>query len=217
MIDAEHRVNQTEAAKRPRWLMHLAIGITILVTCALIVDSDSVGSLEEDIFRAINGLPGALEPILWLVMQYGNVGAIPVAFVVALIFRHWPLSLSFAIGGAAKYLFAWLIKEIVVRYRPAQMLAEVQLRDAPTEGQAFVSGHATIAILLATLMHPYTTATWQRVVIWALAVLTCFGRVYSGAHLPLDVVGGAGLGVAIGAVIHLIIGTPDAPPPGEAD
>jgi undecaprenyl-diphosphatase len=32
--------------------------------------------------------------------------------------------------------------------------------------------------------------------------------VYVGAHLPLDVVGGAALGVAVGGAVHLLAGRP---------
>lgn len=35
-------------------------------------------------------------------------------------------------------------------------------------------------------------------------------RVYVGAHLPLDVTGGAGLGYAVAAAVHLIFGRPAA-------
>ena len=217
MSDTKDVIKETEAAKRPRWIAHLLTGIAILVTSGLLVDEYYVTSVEERLFHAINDLPGFLNPPLWVAMQWGNLAAIPVAVVIALIFRHWRLAVSFAVGGIAKLGMARLVKEIVIRYRPAQIIDRLELRDAPTHGQAFVSGHATIAVLLATLIHPYTTARWQRVTIWALAVLTCFGRMYAGAHLPLDVIGGAGLGVAIGAVIHLIIGTADAPRPEEPE
>jgi undecaprenyl-diphosphatase len=40
----------------------------------------------------------------------------------------------------------------------------------------------------------------------ALGVVVLFGRIYVGAHLPLDVVGGAALGAIGGATANLVIG-----------
>jgi sugar phosphate isomerase/epimerase len=42
---------------------------------------------------------------------------------------------------------------------------------------------------------------WGRVVAYALATLVGITRVVYGAHLPLDVVGGACLGIAVGCVV----------------
>jgi hypothetical protein len=38
-----------------------------------------------------------------------------------------------------------------------------------------------------------------------------FTRMYVGAHLPLDMVGGAALGLAVGALVRLLVGVPTGP------
>ena len=48
---------------------------------------------------------------------------------------------------------------------------------------------------------------WRWIVVGA-AGFVCLARMYVGAHLPLDVVGGAALGVAVGAIARLGFGRP---------
>jgi membrane-associated phospholipid phosphatase len=44
------------------------------------------------------------------------------------------------------------------------------------------------------------------VVLVLLATAVCLSRVHLGAHNPLDVVGGAGAGAAIGALLNIVLG-----------
>ena len=68
-----------------------------------------------------------------------------------------------------------------------------------------------MVIFAATaLVAPYLKG-WWKVLPWALAAAVCLSRMYLGAHFPLDVIAGAGLGMFIGGVLNLVLGVPRLP------
>src|SRR4029450_632988 len=90
----------------------------------------------------------------------------------------------------AKLVLEQTVKTMVDRQRPATSIGgDVELRgDVPTHGESLPSGHAALP--------------------WALVAIVILARVYVGAHNPLDVICGAGLGLAIGSCINLALGVP---------
>ncbi len=62
---------------------------------------------------------------------------------------------------------------------------------------------------LAMIVVPYLPGRW-RIVPWIVVALVGFIRIDVGAHNPLDVVGGVGLGVAIGGALNLMVGVPES-------
>jgi undecaprenyl-diphosphatase len=51
----------------------------------------------------------------------------------------------------------------------------------------------------------------------AVPLIVGFARVYVGAHLPLDVVGGWAIGVTVSCGVHLIFGVPVEEDAGRDD
>ncbi|HEY2297648.1 MAG TPA: phosphatase PAP2 family protein [Jatrophihabitans sp.] len=185
----------------------VVIGAVVLVLSALPVHQYSVSPAETDVFRAINDHTVLPFVVVWPIMQLGNFVAVPIAAVIAAVLRRFRLALAMLAAGIAAYFLAKVVKDIVVRGRPASLLDDVRLRGASALGRGYVSGHAAVVTLLAVLVWPYLGKRWRWVAV-GVAVFVCLARVYVGAHLPLDVVGGAALGLAIGGLARLAFGRP---------
>ena len=196
-----------EMGRRRLDVAWLAVGAAVLLLSALPVDESYLSGVERSVFRAVNQVPGIPFAPVWLLMQAGNIAAVPLAAGGALVARRPRLAAALAVAGALAYGGAKLVKEFVTRGRPTTLLDDVEIHGAAAQGLGFVSGHAGVVVALAVVAFPYLgpRARWAAA---ALAVFVCVARVYVGAHLPLDVVGGAALGILVGAVVRLAFGRP---------
>lgn len=182
-------------------------GLIALVASALPIDEETVSGVEEAFFRPVNDLPSILYEPLWVFMQLGNLLVMPIVALAAFLARRRRLAGGVLLGGLLTYGLAKVVKQVVTRGRPFRLLTDVYLYGAAAEGLGYVSGHAALAATLLVVAWPWLTrpARWVAVV---LASCVWLGRVYVGAHLPLDIVGGAALGVAVGGVVRLVTGRP---------
>lgn len=185
------------------YLLWFLAGLGVLLLTMLPIDEREVGGLEIASFEAINGLPGFFYPVVWVFMQLGNIVAVPIVAVAWIVLRRYRTAIKTLLAGVIVWLLAKYVKTVVARGRPGELLEDVVLHGAPASGQGYVSGHAAVAAAVATVANHYLDVR-GRIIAWSLAALVCFGRVYTGAHLPLDVIGGAALGVAGGAAVLLV-------------
>jgi len=188
-------------------LVLVAGGAGLLVLVALPVDPAQVPDAETPVFRVLNGTTVLPFVVVWPVMQLGNVLVVPPAALLAAAFRRWRLALELLIAGAGTYLAAKVVKGVRPRGRPDGLLSDVVIRGAEAHGRGFVSGHAATLAALATVAWPWLGPR-ARIAVGVLVGVVCLTRVYVGAHLPLDVVGGLALGVAIGGLVRLALGRP---------
>jgi membrane-associated phospholipid phosphatase len=187
-----------------RDLVVMAVCLAVFAGCALLVADGRVGPIERAAFHAVNGLPDWLYGPM-LLFQYLGVLAMPLVVAVgALAVRRWRLAAALVLVVPLKLALERVVKLLVQRERPGTTVPDAILRGVHPAGLSFVSGHAIITFAIAGLLGLVLPRRWA-VVVFVLATLNAVARVYLGAHNPLDVVGGAAVGLAIAASLDLAL------------
>ena len=191
--------------RRWSWVA-LGVAVPVLVVSAVLA-ARGVYGWEIAVFRAVNGLPDGVRPYLWALNQYGTAITIPIATGVALLFRRWALALCLGVSGVGVYLLAKAVKGFADRGRPGALIDGVIERETFAPGSlGYPSGHAavawaiTIVVILVVLGGPW------RIVAIVLAIAVPLSRMYVAAHMPLDLIGGAALGVVVTSAVCLLVG-----------
>jgi undecaprenyl-diphosphatase len=182
----------------------LLASLAVFAVCTVAVADGRVGPAERAVFHAVNGLPGWLyRPML--LAQYLGVLAMPLVVALgALLFRRWRLAAALVLVVPLKLALERVPKQLVQRERPGTTVPDAILRGVHPGGLSFTSGHAIITFAIAGLLLLVLPRRWG-VVAFVLAGLNAVARVYLGAHNPLDVVGGAAIGLAIAATLDLVL------------
>ncbi len=117
--------------------------------------------------------------------------------------RRWMVLFFIALTILLSDQISVLLKETIQRLRPVynpeiESLVHNVLRKGGLHG--FVSSHAANSFaLLAFTARLFKNRNYNRLLLF-WAVIFCYSRIYSGVHYPLDILGGAALGLLIGAI-----------------
>jgi len=142
----------------------------------------------------------------WLMLglsAIGRAGAVWLVLAAVLAARRIVkprASLHIALAlGLAGLVTDGALKPLVARARPWQASSHIVVIGPQPTTSSFPSGHAATSFAGALLV----ARAWPpaRVAVWTLAMLIAFSRVYLGVHYPLDVLGGAFIGVACAALV----------------
>ncbi len=188
------------------WVAAIALGAAMIASA---FRASTLTDAERDVFESINHLSNVLSGPVQAVMLFGVFAAVPVTAIVAVAFRRFRLATVLLASGCLAYALARVGKPIVDAGRPLAVLpnTDVIVRGAIAQGLGYPSGHSAVSAALAFAALPYLNGRYRWLIL-LVPLVVGFGRIYVGAHLPLDVLGGWAMGVGSAFVVHLIAGRP---------
>ncbi len=190
----------------------IAVGAVILGLSLLGARHPTIHPTEQRVFRAVNGLPDWLYWPLWLPMQLGNlVVGTAAGLVLALVWGDWLLAAGVVAAAGLKLLAErlirrWMADYLSVRQRPGTSEPGAHLRgsDVPSSGMSFPSGHIVLVAAVTAVIADDLAIAWLGIPA-LLTVAVMVGRVFVGAHNPLDVTAGLGAGLLAGGLVGLAL------------
>jgi membrane-associated phospholipid phosphatase len=177
------------------------VGVVLLTVSLLVASSARPSDRELDLSTRIDDLSRAVDALLFPATAGAGL-VLPVVVMVAAAI--WARSIRLAVlsvaAGLVSFLLAELLKRVVERGRPCAFIDQT-----PCDELGFPSATTAIAFAVATTVAG-VLPRGLAVVAFVLAALVGCGRVLVGEHLAADVVGGAGIGLIVGAAVFAVGG-----------
>jgi membrane-associated phospholipid phosphatase len=190
---------QASPARRRLAAAAAACGLAFVVLTALMTGTTAPG-WELDVVEAATDAPDAVGYPARGVMELGTLPVATAVSVVAwLVLQRWRPAAALAGTAVVAWFVAGRTKEIADRDRPVG----VRLRD-DSGGFGYPSGHAAVAFALATVAAPLVPVRW-RWAPYAAATIVGLARMHVGVHYPVDVIGGALIGIGLGLATRSIV------------
>jgi membrane-associated phospholipid phosphatase len=194
------------------WLIVAGVGMVVVSLSIAAARKPIISPAESRLFHVVNGLPDELYPFVWVPMQLGNlVVGTAAGLVIALIDGDVVVAIGVVLAMVLKLVVERVVRQemaayLAVRERPgtSQVGAVLRGRDVPSSGPSFPSGHVILVAAVGCVVAPNLPVVWW----WApiiVTVLVMVGRVYVGAHNPLDVTAGLGAGLLLGGVVAILV------------
>jgi membrane-associated phospholipid phosphatase len=186
-----------------------SLGAALFGVSAVLLKAGAV-SWDVRLFRILNQVPPAaasvLTPLSRLLLPAGIIVVVVLTagYVVARTRSVLPLAAG-AIAAGAAWALAHVAKALADRPRPYEVIAGAVLRQQPAHGTSFPSSHTAVTMAVVIALVPFLPRALAVVAV-AYAVLVGWSRVYLGVHYPLDVLAGAGIGIAVGGAVLLALG-----------
>ncbi|HEX9153817.1 MAG TPA: phosphatase PAP2 family protein [Candidatus Saccharimonadales bacterium] len=181
----------------------LIVSLLVFVTGAAVAYHKTiVTGWEQSLFLSVNGWPEGLYKPMMFATFFGTAWAAATSVAAAFFARYYKLAGRLALSILAGYGLTVVFKGLVGRDRPEGLIDGTILRTIePAMG--YPSTHTAIATIIFLTLLPYLKWRWRWIVPLIVAVVAV-SRVYLGAHLPLDVLGGAAIGTAIVAFVRVL-------------
>ena len=162
-----------------------------------------ITELDRDVFTWV--VEHRAPPFDWLFVALSAAGQAAILWIVlapvlAFLARRPPLFTTLVTAATVwtADLLATLLKALVDRQRPYEVIPEADPLLRWDVAGSFPSGHAATSVAGAVVLAYLLGRWWPWLALLAAAV--AFSRVYVGVHYPLDVLGGAALGAGVGLV-----------------
>lgn len=165
----------------------------VTLALSILVGASGVGRWEV---TAVEDARGVTEVVGWPargIMELGTTtAAFATAIAAAVLVRRWRAPAAVLLAWALAWVATRWVKEAIERPRPDRDL----WRDH-TGGFGYPSGHTSVAFALATVVAALLPRRW-RWAPFAAAAVVGLARMHVAVHYPMDVIGGALLGLAAG-------------------